>query len=135
VSHQRGSRSLGAALAHLADRTGHTTSAMVNRYRRAARSAQELNLGPLAALDAIVPELRTAERSAGLGVGVSVGNCASLPAAGPGQDLRSHLSQTGRGSGHQGSRHCPTLALAIPIRRTRDRHAPARAAGPRDRAQ
>jgi hypothetical protein len=40
---------------------------MINRYRRAARSAQELNLGPLAPLDAVVPELRPAERSERLG--------------------------------------------------------------------
>jgi integrase len=39
------------------DRTGHTTSAMINRYRRAARSATELALGALVAFDQAVPEL------------------------------------------------------------------------------
>jgi integrase len=41
----------------VADRTGHTSSTMINRYRRAARSATELGLGPLAPLSSAVPEL------------------------------------------------------------------------------
>lgn len=41
----------------VADRTGHRSSIMINRYRRSARSAQELGLGPLAPLDGAVPEL------------------------------------------------------------------------------
>lgn len=39
------------------DRTGHQSSDMINRYRRAARSAAELGLGPLHQLDAVIPEL------------------------------------------------------------------------------
>jgi len=39
------------------DRTGHTTSAMLNRYRRGARSATELALGALQPLDQVIPEL------------------------------------------------------------------------------
>lgn len=39
------------------DRTGHTSSVMINRYRRAARSLAELNLGPLLPLDEVIPEL------------------------------------------------------------------------------
>ncbi len=35
----------------VADRTGHKSSIMINRYRRAARSASELGLGLLAPLD------------------------------------------------------------------------------------
>jgi len=42
----------------IADRTGHGSSVMVNRYRRAARHAAELELGPLLALDRVLPELR-----------------------------------------------------------------------------
>jgi integrase len=42
----------------VADRTGHTTSEMINRYRRAARSATELGLGALQPLDQAIPELR-----------------------------------------------------------------------------
>ncbi|HEY2510154.1 MAG TPA: tyrosine-type recombinase/integrase [Polyangiaceae bacterium] len=41
------------------DRTGHTTSAMVQRYRRAARNAAELELGALRPLDEAIPELRS----------------------------------------------------------------------------
>jgi integrase len=38
----------------VADRTGHTSSIMINRYRRASRTAAELKLGPLAPLDRAV---------------------------------------------------------------------------------
>ena len=38
------------------DRTAHTTSAMLNRYRRAARSASELGLGSLPPLLHAIPE-------------------------------------------------------------------------------
>jgi integrase len=41
----------------VADRTGHKTSDMINRYRRAARTAAELGLGWLAPLDTAIPEL------------------------------------------------------------------------------
>ncbi len=41
----------------IGDRTGHGTSEMINRYRRASRSAQELGLGVLAPLDEAIPEL------------------------------------------------------------------------------
>lgn len=41
----------------VADRTGHRSSAMINRYRRAARSAMELGLGTLAPLYLAIPEL------------------------------------------------------------------------------
>lgn len=38
------------------DRTGHRSSQMLNKYRRAARNASELGLGWLRALDAALPE-------------------------------------------------------------------------------
>jgi integrase len=41
----------------VADRTGHRTSAMINRYRRQARTWAELGLGELTALDRALPEL------------------------------------------------------------------------------
>lgn len=41
----------------VADRTGHKSSAMINRYRRAARLFDELGLGDLAPLDEAIPEL------------------------------------------------------------------------------
>jgi hypothetical protein len=50
----------GRSEAWVADRTGHTTSAMINRYRRTARSATELGLGLLAPLDEAIPELAEA---------------------------------------------------------------------------
>src|SRR5258708_3364909 len=39
------------------DRAGHETSAMLARYRRAARSFAELGLGELVPLDQAIPEL------------------------------------------------------------------------------
>lgn len=40
------------------DRTGHTTSGMINRYRRQARQARELDMRWLDPLDQVIPELR-----------------------------------------------------------------------------
>ena len=47
----------GRSESWVADRTGHTSSVMINRYRRAARRVEELGLGALAELDVAVPEL------------------------------------------------------------------------------
>lgn len=41
----------------VADRTGHRSSQMINRYRRQARGAHELGLGPLLPLDQAIQEL------------------------------------------------------------------------------
>jgi hypothetical protein len=45
----------GKTDAWVADRTGHRSSQMINRYRRQARSAKELSLPTLAALDWAIP--------------------------------------------------------------------------------
>ncbi len=50
----------GRSEAWVTDRTGHTSSAMVHRYRRAARTAGELGLGWLTPLHEALPELRAA---------------------------------------------------------------------------
>jgi hypothetical protein len=47
----------GKSEAWVQDRTGHKSSIMINRYRRAARTAAELGLGELHPLDATIPEL------------------------------------------------------------------------------
>lgn len=39
------------------DRTGHTSSTMINRYRRKARMVAELRLGSLGPLYVVIPEL------------------------------------------------------------------------------
>ena len=41
----------------VADRTGHKASEMINRYRRRARTHDELGLGPVAPLVDAIPEL------------------------------------------------------------------------------
>src|SRR6201999_3456796 len=41
----------GRSEAWVADRTGHKSSVMINRYRRAARTAAELGLGDMLPLD------------------------------------------------------------------------------------
>ncbi len=53
----------------VADRTGHRSSQMINRYRRASRGASELGLGWFAPLDASMPELAS-QALAGLAVKV-----------------------------------------------------------------
>jgi hypothetical protein len=60
----------------VADRTGHKSSLMINRYRRAARSAVELGLGTLTPLAEAIPELRSEpdERPKTEGVGSPAGS-------------------------------------------------------------
>jgi len=53
----------GRPEAWVMDRTGHTTSAMLNRFPRSARQVAELGLGSLAPLDVAVPELGSATAS------------------------------------------------------------------------
>ena len=48
----------GKSEAWIADRTGHKSSSMINKYRRKARQAKELGLGELTPLDQAIPELR-----------------------------------------------------------------------------
>lgn len=52
------SLALGRTEAWITDRTGHSSSQMIYRYKRAARSHAELNLGPLKPLQDAIPELR-----------------------------------------------------------------------------
>jgi len=47
----------GRSEAWITDRTGHKSSQMTYRYKRAARTHAELNLGALAPLDEVIPEL------------------------------------------------------------------------------
>lgn len=47
----------GKSESWIADRTGHQSSVMINRYRKAARTAAELNLGALDPLDRAIPHL------------------------------------------------------------------------------
>ena len=49
---------MGRSETWVADRTGHKSSTMINRYRRAARTAAELGLGDFTPLDVAIPELR-----------------------------------------------------------------------------
>jgi integrase len=57
----------GRSEAWVADRTGHKSSTMINRYRRAARTASELDLGSLSPLDEAIPELRQSKLAHGGG--------------------------------------------------------------------
>jgi integrase len=52
----------GKTEAWVADRTGHRSSDMINRYRRQARTWAELGLGTLAPLDGAIPELRRGDQ-------------------------------------------------------------------------
>lgn len=51
------SLALGRSETWVADRTGHTSSVMINRYRRKARQVAQLSLGPFLPLQEIIPEL------------------------------------------------------------------------------
>ena len=51
----------GKSEAWIADRTGHRSSQMINRYRRPARQAGELGLGDWSDLSTMVPELAAVE--------------------------------------------------------------------------
>ncbi len=61
----------GRTEAWVADRTGHKSSEMINRYRRPARTLTEMKVGELLAMDTLIPELhsvgkvRRASKSAG----------------------------------------------------------------------
>lgn len=48
---------LGKSETWISDRTGHKSSQMIHRYKRAARTHAELNLGPLKPLHEAIPEL------------------------------------------------------------------------------
>jgi integrase len=48
----------GKTEAWVSSRTGHRSSAMINKYRRAAQKVEELGLGALVPLDQAIPELR-----------------------------------------------------------------------------
>jgi integrase len=50
----------GKTEAWVQDRTGHTTSGMLNRYRKVARTASELGLGTLVPMATAVPEIAAA---------------------------------------------------------------------------
>ena len=63
----------GKSETFVADRTGHTSSIMINRYRRAARTAKELHLGELTPLDVAVPDLADYPRIAHESVGQVAG--------------------------------------------------------------
>lgn len=58
------SLALGKTEAWVTDRTGHTTSAMIYAYKRAARSHAELKLGEFVPLHDAIPELRGVEGDA-----------------------------------------------------------------------
>jgi integrase len=54
---------LGKTEAWVTDRTGHKSSSMIYRYKRAARQVAELGLGGLTPLDQAIPELAPAKGS------------------------------------------------------------------------
>ncbi len=66
----------------VADRTGHRSSVMINRYRRAARQFAELDLGTLVPLDVAVPELRSSQASIAADVGRDVGRTSESDSSG-----------------------------------------------------
>lgn len=104
----------GKSEAWIMDRTGHGTSAMLNRYRRAIRTAQELGLGELARLDEAIPELREMRQrgapgaAGGIGSGISSadtkggGNPLEIRAAGAPTRMAMSANFGGATGGDQG---------------------------------
>ena len=71
--------SLGRSETWISDRTGHKSHTMIARYRRAARTAEELHLGDLAPLDAAIPELRSEDGGAPQGTAGEDGAAGGAP--------------------------------------------------------
>lgn len=63
----------GKPEAWITDRTGHKSSEMIYKYKRASRQHQELGLGPLAPLCVAIPELSELGRREGFAVGTQPG--------------------------------------------------------------
>jgi hypothetical protein len=59
---------LGKSETWISDRTGHKSSQMIHRYKRASRTHAELDLGPLKPLHEATPELAGAAPAADLGL-------------------------------------------------------------------
>jgi len=75
----------GRSEAWVQDRTGHTSSAMLNRYRRAARTAAELGLGQLVPLVSALPEVLAGSIAHALPTGqLPVGQSDDMPVDGSG---------------------------------------------------
>jgi integrase len=75
----------GKSEAQITDRTGHRSSAMLYRYKRAARTHQELGLGPLTPLCDAIPELGS---DAWTGARIlSLHEATAAPRASSGRDL------------------------------------------------
>jgi len=72
----------GKSESWISDRTGHRSSAMINKYKRTARSFGELELGDLAPLNLAIPELRAGSLNSG-------------PGTAPGTDLTIQLENPG----------------------------------------
>lgn len=49
----------GKSESWIADRTGHRSSTMIGRYKRIARTFDELRIGALASMNEAIPELRS----------------------------------------------------------------------------
>jgi integrase len=87
----------GKSEAWISDRTGHRSSQMINRYRRLARTFDELDAGELAPLDDALPELKAARASALLKprVGHELGQNSGPSSASPAQLPRMIRGSTG----------------------------------------
>jgi integrase len=91
------SLALGRSETWVADRTGHTSSVMINRYRRKARQVAQLNLGPFLSLHEIVPEL------------------ADLAAESSSQDAVNGLAQPVEPPGNKGQTNAPDGGRVIRV--------------------
>jgi integrase len=95
----------GRTEAWVTDRTGHKSSSMVYRYKRASRTAAELNLGWFAPLDEAIPELAPKPRRGANGV----------QTGGPGGRQASRRGSKTSGKEHLGAGRTPAVATLNPL--------------------
>ena len=93
----------GRSEAWVMDRTGHRSSQMLGRYRRAARSVAELGLGGLRSLDLAIPELVTPGQDGTPGA-ESANESANRGGSGGGGRRRKAGNQDSRPRGETGRR-------------------------------
>ena len=87
----------GKSEAWLMDRGGWTTSAMLNRYRRASRTWGELNLGTWTPLHEAIPELREEALPQPIAPAIVRGPSGIAPSIAPGNDSGAVAKWSGSG--------------------------------------
>ena len=108
----------------IADRTGHRSSAMIAKYRRAARKVAELAMGGLSPLDLAIPELGGGASSGGASAEGNDGQAGASPQRSPAPSTGTPAGAVGAALGlteraARGASLAPPKSSMIPSRCTR----------------